>query len=223
MNFISTLTQLYNTNRNEDYALQMHNYMKCKFNFFGIKAKERRVLLKTAIDKHTEEVARNYKQIARDLYQLEEREFHMCAIEIFEKNSRKYYNQEDINLITYLIVNNSWWDTVDFIAKQILGKYLKQYPKKIKEVISEYSNSENLWLNRSTILFQLGYKSKTDEELLYHLCIINSHSNEFFIKKAIGWSLREYGKTNPSSVLNFVNSTVLKPLSKKEAIRNIIK
>ena len=223
MNFINTLTQLYNSNRNEEYSLQMHNYMKCKFNFFGIKATERRILLKTAIEEHKEEVARNYKQITRDLYQLEEREFHMCAIEIIEKFSRKHYDKKDINLITYLIVNNSWWDTVDFIAKQILGKYLKQYPEKIKEVISKYSNSEYIWLIRSTILFQLGYKSKTNEELLYRLCIINSHSNEFFIKKAIGWSLREYGKTNPSSVLNFVNSTVLKPLSKKEAIRNIIK
>ena len=223
MTFINTLTQLYNTNRNEDYSLQMHNYMKFKFNFFGIKATERRVLLKTAIDKHKEEVARNYKQIARDLYQLEEREFHMCAIEIIEKYSRRHYDQKDINLITHLIVNNSWWDTVDFIAKQILGKYLKQYPEIIKEIISEYSNSENLWLIRSTILFQLGYKSKTDEELLYRICIINSYSNEFVIKKAIGWSLREYRKTNPTSVLNFVNSTVLKPLSKKEAIRNIIK
>ena len=101
--------------------------------------------------------------------------------------------------------------------------YLIQYPEKIKDVILKFSNSENLWLIRSTVLFQLGYKSKTNEELLYGLCIINSNSNEFFIKKAIGWSLREYGKTNPKSVLNFVNSTELKPLSKKEAIRNIIK
>jgi 3-methyladenine DNA glycosylase AlkD len=223
MNFLNTLTNLYTSNRNEDFALQMHNYMKCKFNFFGIKATERRILLKTAIDEHKKEVARNYKQIAKDLFQLEEREFHMCAIEIIEKYSRKHYDQEDISLINYLIVNNSWWDTVDFIAKQILGKYLIQYPEKIKDVILKFSNSENLWLIRSTVLFQLGYKSKTNEELLYGLCIINSNSNEFFIKKAIGWSLREYGKTNPKSVLNFVNSTELKPLSKKEAIRNIIK
>ena len=140
MNFINTLKQLYTLNRNENYAFQMHNYMKCTFVFFGIRATERRFLLKTAIEENKDEVAKNYKQIAKDLYLLDEREFHMCAIEIIEKYS-KLYNEEDIHLIKFLIINNSWWDSVDFIAKQILGKYLNQYPENIKEVISQYSNS----------------------------------------------------------------------------------
>ena len=79
-----------------------------------------------------------------------------------------------------------------------------------------------MWLNRSAILFQLGYKNKTDETLFYKLCLEHRHSDEFFIQKAIGWALREYGKTNPESVLNFVRSNTLKTLSEKEAIRNII-
>ena len=223
MDFISTLSLLYNTNRNHEYAYQMHHYMKCRFEFFGIKAKERRLLLSTAIVRHKDEVSNNYKQIAQELYLLKEREFHMCAMEIFEKYSRKKYIKEDIKIIQYLIETNSWWDTVDYIAKHILGKYLLQFPEEIEIVVSNFLNSRNMWLIRSTILFQLGYKTKTNEELLFRLCKINSTSNEFFIKKAIGWSLREYGKTNPQSVLNFVNSTELKPLSKKEAIRNIMK
>ena len=79
-----------------------------------------------------------------------------------------------------------------------------------------------MWLNRSALLFQLGYKEHTDETLFYSLCLEHRHSDEFFIQKAIGWALREYGKTNPDSVLNFVRSNTLKPLSEKEAIRNII-
>ena len=223
MDFINTITQLYKSNRHDENAFQMHHYMKCKFEFFGIKATERRNLLNTAISNHREEVLNNYKEIAKELYQLNEREYHMCAIEIFEKFSRKKYLEEDINFIEHLITTNSWWDSVDFIAKQILGKYLIQFPEKTKSIISQFNRSNNIWLIRSTILFQLGYKDKTNEALLFKQCEINSVSNEFFIKKAIGWSLREYGKTNPTSVLNFVNSTVLKPLSKKEAIRNIIK
>lgn len=223
MTFINTLSKLYNENRNVENALQMHNYMKCNFNFFGIKATIRRQLLQQAILLHIEEIKTNYKLLSQELYQLNEREFHMCGMEIFEKYSRKKYSKEDITIIEHLITTNSWWDTVDFIAKQILGKYLLQFPEETDRTINRFLKSGNLWLTRSTILFQLGYKSKTNEKLLFKLCEINSSSDEFFIKKAIGWSLREYGKTNPESVLNFVNSTKLKPLSKKEAIRNIIK
>lgn len=223
MGFINTLSELYNTNRDDKNAFHMHNYMKCKFEFFGLKATERRRLLAVAISKHKDEVARNYRPITRNLHNLNEREFHMCAMEIFEKYSRKKYSFEDIKIIQFLIVTNSWWDTVDYISKHILGKYLLQFPEQVSPVIENFTNSNNLWLIRSTILFQLGYKTNTNEELLFKLCKINRTSNEFFIRKAIGWALREYGKTNPKSVIKFVNSTELKPLSKKEAIRNIIK
>ena len=90
-----------------------------------------------------------------------------------------------------------------------------------ENVIERFSNSENMWLNRSVILFQLGYKQKTNFDLLKSECEKHKNSNEFFIQKAIGWALREYGKTNPEAVRNFVNSTNLKTLSKKEALKNI--
>jgi len=76
-------------------------------------------------------------------------------------------------------------------------------------------------LNRSVILFQLGYKSQTDFKLLQSLCTKHSNSNEFFIRKAIGWALREYAKTDPEAVREFVLQSNLKPLSKKEALKNI--
>jgi 3-methyladenine DNA glycosylase AlkD len=223
MDFIRTLSELYNSNGNEENAYQMHHYFKCKFEFFGIKATLRRKLLNQAVNQHEEELINNYRGITKQLFHLNQREFHMCAIEIFEKYSRNAYKKEDIDIIQQLIEVNSWWDTVDYIAKHILGKYLRIFPEETNTVISKFSKSTNLWLVRSTILFQLSYKSETNEELLFQVCKINSTSNEFFIKKAIGWALREYGKSNPHSVLNFVNSTKLYPLSKKEAIRNIMK
>ena len=196
--------------------------MRGKFTYFGIKTKERREFLKKAIENHKEELITKARPITLALYKLPEREFHLCAIEIFEKYLRKKYQKDDLMLIEKLIITNSWWDTVDFIAKQILGKYLQQYPEELANVISRFTASNDLWLNRSTIIFQLGYKNNTIEEVLFKQCNHFKESDEFFIKKAIGWALREYGKTNPQSVLNFVNSTSLKPLSRKEGIRNII-
>lgn len=78
-----------------------------------------------------------------------------------------------------------------------------------------------MWLNRSAILFQLDYKSRTDADLLFQLCEKHSFSKEFFIQKSIGWALREYAKTNPHAVTDFVAKTDLKPLSKREALKNL--
>ncbi len=78
-----------------------------------------------------------------------------------------------------------------------------------------------MWLNRSAILFQLGYKEKTNFDLLKLVCEKHKTSSEFFIQKAIGWSLREYAKINPEAVKNFVTATNLKKLSEKEALKNL--
>lgn len=220
--FIKDLTNLYSKHTNAKNANHMKKYMRGQFEFYGIKTKERRALLKQAIANNEVEVSSNVRELSIQLYKLPQREFHLTANEIFDKQLRKKYQKSDISLIEKLITTNSWWDTVDFIAKWILGNYLTMYPKMVEKTITRFSNVDNIWLNRSTIIFQLGYKHNTNEELLFKQCMAHKESNEFFIKKAIGWALRVYGKTNPQSVLNFVNSSSLKPLSQKEAIRNII-
>lgn len=219
--FITKLSSAFIENSNKDNASQMKAYMRDQFEFFGIKTKERRALLKAVYLEHKHNVDANIRTIAIALYQEPQRELHHCGMELFQKILKKKYLERDIALIEELIVTNSWWDTVDFIAKQILGEYLLQFPEATETVISKFSNSDNMWLQRSSIIFQLGYKKITDEALLFKQCLAHKHSEEFFIQKAIGWALREYGKTNPQSVLNFVNSADLKPLSTKEAIRNI--
>lgn len=137
------------------------------------------------------------------------------------KNLKNNYQTEDIQLIETLITTNSWWDSVDVIAKFILGGYLQQFPLETDNIISRFSNSENMWLNRNAILFQLGYKEKTNFDLLKLVCEKHKTSTEFFIQKAIDWGLREHAKTNPEAVKNFVSITDLKKLSEKEALKNI--
>jgi 3-methyladenine DNA glycosylase AlkD len=222
MSFINQFINALKKNSDAENASYMTDYMRGKFQYFGVKTKPRRDILKTVIDENKNEIKENIREITLEFYLLPQRELHVSATEIFEKELRRTYFKEDIKIIEQIITQNSWWDTVDFIAKQILGKYLLKYPEEIQAVISGFSKSKNMWLNRSAILFQLGYKSNTDERLLFEQCENHKHSEEFFIQKAIGWALREYGKSNPESVLNFVNSTTLKPLSHREAIRNII-
>lgn len=222
MSFVNQLKTIFEENANPEFAIQMKVYLRDKFEFYGIKTKLRRDLLKTTVANNKEEINTNVRALSKELFNSPFRELHHCGVELFEKHLKKKYQKADIDQIEYFIITNSWWDTVDFIAKQILGAYLKQFPEETGATISKFSASKNMWLNRSAILFQLGYKSQTDETLFYKLCLQHRHSDEFFIQKAIGWALREYGKTNPESVLNFVKLNTLKPLSKKEAIRNLI-
>jgi 3-methyladenine DNA glycosylase AlkD len=222
MDFISQLEAVFNQNKNEDNAFQMKKYMKDLFSFYGIKTTERRAVFLELLKSNQQEISENYRAIALILLNKEYRELHYCGIEILIKNLKKNYRKDDIKLIETFLITNSWWDSVDTISKYLLGQYLIEFPNETEKVIERFSNSNNMWLNRSAIIFQLGYKKNTNYELLFSECVKHSQSKEFFIQKAIGWALREYGSVNPGLVLNFVNNTDLKSLSRKEAIRKLI-
>jgi 3-methyladenine DNA glycosylase AlkD len=222
MDFISQLEAAFNQNKNEENAFQMKKYMKDLFSFYGIKTTERRAIFHDLLKSYKQEISENYRAIALILLNKEYRELHYCGIEILIKNLKKSYRKDDIKLIETFFITNSWWDSVDTISKYLLGQYLIEFQNETEKVIERFSNSNNMWLNRSAILFQLGYKKNTNYELLFSECVKHSQSKEFFIQKAIGWALREYGSVNPGLVLNFVNNTDLKPLSRKEAIRKLI-
>lgn len=222
MDFISQLETTFNQNKNVENAFQMKKYMKDLFSFYGIKTTERRAVFHELLKSNQQEISENYRAIALILLNKEYRELHYCGIEILIKNLKKNYRKDDIKLIETFLITNSWWDSVDTISKYLLGQYLIEFPNETEKVIERFSNSNNMWLNRSAIIFQLGYKKNTNYELLFSECVKHSQSKEFFIQKAIGWALREYGSTNPGLVLNFVNNTDLKPLSRKEAIRKLL-
>lgn len=221
MNFITELESEFKTKQHPENALPMAKYMKDLFPFFGIKTDERRAIFKSVCKNHPTEINNNARAIGWELFLKKERELQYCGIEIIIKTLKNKYVVEDIIWIEKLLITNSWWDSVDTISKFMLGAYLQQFPSEIPTVVERFSNAENRWLNRSVILFQLGYKSQTDFKLLQSLCLKHSHSNEFFIRKAIGWALREYAKTDPEAVRKFVLQSNLKPLSKKEALKNI--
>jgi 3-methyladenine DNA glycosylase AlkD len=131
------------------------------------------------------------------------------------------FKRIDINLFEFMIIHKSWWDTIDFIAPKLVGRYFNLYPNKRDSTIQKWLASNNIWLQRSSILFQLNYKDELDKEFLSY--IINSllDSKEFFINKAIGWILRQHSKIDPVWVKEFVNNTKLDRLSHKEALKLI--
>lgn len=222
MNFVPDLIAQLKAKANATLAIEMKIYMRNRYSFFGVKAPERKAVLKEVINTYKPQLNRlTVIQIVKELYKQPERELHYCAVELTTRFLKKKFQKEDISFIQHLIITHSWWDTVDMIAKHHLGSYLKRFPEETSTVIQRFSNANHLWLNRSAILFQLEYKEETNTKLLFQLCIKHKDTGEFFINKAIGWALREYGKINPQAVIAFVSKNCLAPLSEQEAIRKL--
>src|SRR5690554_1097041 len=201
-------------------AKEQSAYMKNRFPFFGIKTPYRRDLQKPFLQKINLPEKEEAFEMIKELWDKPQRELHYFAQEFLFKYA-KQFEHKDISLIEHLIVHNSWWDTIDFIATKPLAEYFKLFPNERTEVVDRWLASENIWLQRSTLLFQLKYKSEIDLDLLSHIILKLADSKEFFIRKAIGWVLREYSKTDERWVLDFVENNELQPLSKREAIRLI--
>ena len=131
----------------------------------------------------------------------------------------KKAEKERIDLYEFMLLNKSWWDTVDFIASNLVGVHFQKYPDLIYPVTEKWMNSGNIWLQRTSLLFQLKYRQKTDVKLMSDYIQRLQGSKEFFINKAIGWILREYSKTDAEWIKKFVGNHQLAPLSKREALK----
>ncbi len=219
--YLQPLQELFEANANAENAKAMKAYMKDHFEFFGIKSTERRDLQKQFLVEYG--LPKPFDpQVFRALWKAEQREFQMFGLDLLRKQAKKV-QENNLYLIEELIITKSWWDTVDGLSSWVAGPYYLKYPHQMRPVTDAWAVSENMWLRRASIIFQLGYKQKTDTMLLTDHIELNLSSKEFFINKAIGWALREYGKTDPEFVRGYVGSvhTRLHPLSVREALKNL--
>ncbi|RDW19593.1 DNA alkylation repair protein [Oceanobacillus arenosus] len=213
--YINQLIPILAENQNKVDAVKMEKYMRNKFPFLGIRAPERKALMRrfyqeTMILKEPFQV-----DFVFSLWKQAEREYQNAALDYIERSLKKL-EKEHLSLIEKLITTKSWWDTVDLLASKAVGKITRDNPEVIDETIEGWATSDNIWLQRTAILFQLKYKQDTDEKLLYRYIQLHKDSNEFFIQKAIGWALREYSKTNSASVKRFIEGNKLAKLSIRE-------
>jgi 3-methyladenine DNA glycosylase AlkD len=221
LQLVQQLELEFEKNRNEFEAEGMSRYMKNRFTYFGIKKPKRAVIQKQWFSIIPKDFTQEHKrELVLELWQKEQREFHYVAMDFMAKWKDKELVSEDSEFIEFLLTNHSWWDSVDALASNYLGRYLRLFPIQRETVIKSWRKSENRWLRRSCLIFQLRYKSQTNFELLKSLILEFKHEKEFFIQKAIGWSLREYAKTNPVSVRNFVEESGIQGLAKREALKH---
>jgi 3-methyladenine DNA glycosylase AlkD len=206
--------------RNVENAGPMKAYMKHHFPFLGIKSPLRKELLRAQFQEYALPNVGEIFNEAWKLYELPEREYQYAAIALLDK-MKKHFTTDDYQKLLKFIETKSWWDSVDSIAPHLVGHVVKLDRSYGKTVMLDWSQSDNMWTNRSSILHQLKFKKETDTDLLFEIILQHTKSNEFFIQKAIGWALREYAKTDPVIVKEFVLVNTLKPLSRREALKHI--
>jgi 3-methyladenine DNA glycosylase AlkD len=218
--YLHPITKAFQSNAEKAKAEWSETYLLNQFRFFGLQTPERRALCKTHYKTYPVKDLAELEKIVAACFELPEREYQYFGIELFAYH-KKLWQADSIKLMEQCLVTKSWWDSVDHIASEWLGPYFKRFPEKIPAITGRWNRSSNIWLQRSSIMFQKAYKKDTDTALLSKYILHLKGSEEFFIRKAIGWALREYSKTDPDWVRNFVKKNKLSPLSEREALKRI--
>lgn len=216
--YVDLLKAVYAASADPLKAEPMKAYMRNQVEFLGIKGPQQRVLLRQFISQEGLPSLKILSEVLLELWDLPEREYQYAALSILDKMS-KQIPPDFIVTIEALITTKSWWDTVDALAAKTVGTHFRRFPDVKDQALEEWRRSEDIWLRRTCLLFQLKYKEATDLELLCDIIRENLGDDEFFINKAIGWALRQYSKTDADSVRTFVAKTPLHSLSAREAIK----
>ena len=217
--YVALLKTLFEQNADPAQAAPMKKYMRDQFEYLGVKSPQVKALFRQAVKENGLPSPEGLDQIVRELWELPQREFQYLAISLMER-LEKNLPSNIIKTLEYMITYKSWWDTVDNIS-HIVGIHFKRYPEVREKYLPKWRPSDNLWLRRTAILFQLDYKEETNFDLLQEIIQENLGSTEFFINKAIGWALRQYARIDPNAVKKFVKSTALHPLSRREAMKHL--
>lgn len=204
---------------NPEDAIHMKAYMKDQFEFLGVKTPVRRKLSKVFFKKNSSP-AIDWKFI-HQAWDNPYREMQYVVLDYLQMK-QKALTPSDLSKIKKLAQTKPWWDTIDFLCRSV-GFICLHYPE-TKKFVLEWSRDEDFWLRRLAIEHQLLQKEETDVQLLEQILVNNLDQFEFFINKAIGWALRDYSKTNPDWVLEFIEKykDKLSKLSIKEGSKYLL-
>lgn len=218
---LERLTATYAAAADPERAAPMRAYMKDVAPFLGLTAPVRRALSRTVLQGLPRPDEADCTAIALRCWQLPEREYHYFAADYLRRHARAC-SSGFLPVARHLVATVSWWDTVDALAAHVVGALVAADPKLTADM-DTWIADDDLWIARTALLHQLRFKESTDTERLFTYCLRQSGHPDFFIRKAIGWCLREYAKTDPEAVRAFLarERGRFAPLSVREALKNI--
>ena len=221
--FLERLTASFEKNRDPVRAADMTAYVRGQFAFVGIGSPQRETLIRAAAEELGMPTERDLTDLALACWKRKDRDYKYAACKMLRRHAGAL-SRDFLGVAERLITTKSWWDTVDELAAHVVGPLVKRHAM-LGETMDRWIGSENIWLARTAILHQTRYEGDTDERKLFAYCLRRAPDTEFFIRKAIGWSLREYAKTHPAAVKRFVseNEALLSGLSSREALKHFAK
>ena len=220
--YVALINEALNRIANPLRALEMKAYMRNQFGFLGIQTPARRLIFK-ALPKLPQD-PKLILHIANELWEKPEREFKYVACDLIAKNA-KVLSLEDLTAIKKLLQKDAWWDTVDSLSGAIGDIFLKEKLNhhRSQEMMDAWLQDSDFWVRRSAMIHQLGWKNHTDTKRLSQYALKLSKESEFFIRKAIGWALRDYARCNPEFVRSFMktNGAEFSNLTVREATKHL--
>jgi 3-methyladenine DNA glycosylase AlkD len=198
-------------------AESMAKYMRNKFDFYGVAAPTR----KSIVSEHIADLGypeyQHWMEMAKIAWN-EPREVQYASIDLWMKR-KKVISEDAERFLKFIISTHSWWDTVDMIASTLVGSWALLYPEKKSYIEENWLSSPNIWLQRTAIIYQLKYKGETDLRLLENAIEYSANHPDFFIRKAIGWALREYSKVDGQWVKMILKTYPVSNLTRREAVK----
>ncbi|MGV9627228.1 DNA alkylation repair protein [Streptomyces sp. NPDC003487] len=214
------LTEVYGAAADPERAAATRAYMKNVVPFLGIPTPERRALSRTVLAGTARPREEDCAAVALRCWALPEREYHYFAADYLRRHVR-VCTSAFLPVVHRLITTVPWWDTVDALAVHVVGPLVAADPA-LAATMDAWIADDDLWVARAALLHQLRYRERTDTERLFAYCLRRSGHPDFFVRKAIGWALREYAKTDPDAVRDFLarERGRFAPLTVREALKN---
>ncbi|MBA3722342.1 MAG: DNA alkylation repair protein [Parachlamydiaceae bacterium] len=215
--FIKTLESQFKKASQPTIAARQTAYLRNLFPFLGLTKPHRVILEKEVFKQYPLREESELIEILHTLWGKEHREYQYTALTL-ARRYKNFHTPQMLHTFEYMIRNKSWWDSVDDIASNLVGQLIFDNPVMITQM-DNWIQDPNLWIRRTALIFPLKWKDETEEKRLFGYCEKTMHENDFFMRKAIGWTLRQYSKFNPKAVKLFVNRNKesLSPLSIREA------
>ena len=218
---IERLTAVYGAAADPERAAAMRAYMKDVAPFLGLPSPERRALSRSVLQGTPRPDERDCTAVALRCWRLPEREYQYFAVDLLRRHVRRL-SSGFLPVARHLVTTVPWWDTVDALAAHVVGGLVAADPALTADM-DAWIEDDDLWVVRTALLHQLRYGERTDAGRLFGYCLGQSGHPDFFVRKAIGWALREYAKTDPGAVRDFLarEGDRFAPLSVREALKNI--
>lgn len=220
--FFKELQHKFSEHADQQIAKKQQAYMKSAMPFWGIPVPQVRRIVKECANKYAPENNAEYREMVNHIFMHATHREEWYAAMIIAQQFKKFIDEQNIDIYIGFIEKGQWWDIVDVVSSNLIGIALHQN-KNLERHLQAWIKHENMWIRRTALLTQLMHKEKTNFALQENLILQVAHEKEFFIRKAIGWTLRQYSKTDPDAVRTFIaaHSTRLSSLSIKEGSKYI--